>query len=628
MVKIDSVFKKDSKSVYVISEIGVNHNGSLEEALKLIDASAEAKVDAVKFQKRNLEKIYSKEILDDPNSAEWTFDYLIPLLKEMELSEDDYRVIKKKCNDLNVDLIVTPFDEDSAEFVAELGISAFKIASADMVNFPLIEKCASYDHPLIISTGMWDEETIRQCVDHYNSKNIKFVLLLANSTYPSPYESLNLSFYNTLKEIHPYYGYSGHERGIFIPVAAAAMGARIVEKHITFDRHSEGPDHKASMYPEEFSKMVQDLRSLELAMGERKDVNQAETLAKEAFAKSAVAIVDLEEGHVLKPEDIELRCPGKGIFPHEIKDYFGKTLKRKVIKGRYIAKDDFEDELLIKDWSVPKFKKDWGVKCRFHDFDEYSALKSPVIEFHCSDTDLNVEFQGGSKHSQLVVHAPEIVDRKLVDICSDDPVVVEYSIDILQKTIDKTLQIAKNFPKAKPKIVMHLGGMSLDHVMAERPNEMMIERAIDHFKKLSYNNSDVDILPENLPPRPWYLGGQWFQYGFMPSGDMKRFCEHFGLGMTFDLCHAGLYCNHSGISLTDYTKDIKHLISHMHISDAAGIDGEGVQIGDGNVDFDNVLKEMKDHQCSWVTEIWSGHLHNGAGTYKSLHSLSKFSGIL
>lgn len=613
---------------YIVSEIGINHNGSLDVAIELIESSAAAGADAVKFQKRDLKEIYAKKILDNPNSAEWNFDYLIPLLKEFELTRQDYRKIKKKCDSLGLDLIITPFDKKSAEFANELGISAFKISSADMTNYELIEKCASFSLPIIISTGMWSEDDIRRCAEHYDSVGFDYTLLLANSTYPTPYESINLGFLDTLKEIHASVGYSGHERGTFIPVAAVAKGATVIEKHITFDRKSIGPDHKASMYPAEFKDMVENIRNLERAMGSTKEVNQAETLAKEAFAKSAIATVDMKSGQSFSLENIVYKSPGKGIFQHEIDEFLGRQLKRDIKEGEYISKKDFEEIIPIKEWKVPRFSKNWGVKCRFHDYGEYEVVNSPVVEFHCSDTDLDVDFRGKSKHSQLIIHAPEIVDRELVDLCSDDENVVKNSIEVLQKTIDKTLKIAKQFPTAKPKIVMHLGGMSLEHVVGENPNELMIERSIDNFKKLNFDPSDVDILPENLPPRPWYLGGQWFQYGFMPASDMIKFCEYFDLGMTFDLCHAGLYCNHSGKNLNDYSKEVLPYVRHMHISDASGIDGEGVPIGAGNIKFEEIFNTLNPGDFSWVTEIWSGHLYQGSGAYKSMHQLKKYSSLL
>jgi sialic acid synthase SpsE len=436
---------KNYRYTYVIAEIGINHNGSLQEALKLIDAAAESGVDAVKFQKRNLDDLYTKKILNDPNSAEWTFEYLIPILQEVELSESDYYHIKEKCSNLGLDLIITPFDLESADFCNQLNVSAFKIGSADMINFDLIKKCFSYKKPLIVSTGMWTQEEIQGAIDKFKTfGNNDFFMLLANSTYPTPYESINLEFLPTLKTMHNLIGYSGHERGTFIPVSAASLGARIVEKHITFDRTQTGPDHKASMLPSEFKEMVEHLRSLELALGSEKVVNQAEKLAKEVFAKSAYAKEELPVGHILKEEDIYFKSPGKGLYQHEIQEFYGKEIKCKIEKDGFLTNHHFDDVVLVRDWKLPKFSKQWGVKCRFHDFEEYKVLNSPVIEFHCSQKDLDMDFKGFSKSSQLVMHAPEIFDRKLVDLCSEDPEVIEGSLYLLQRAIDKTVQIAKN----------------------------------------------------------------------------------------------------------------------------------------------------------------------------------------
>ena len=621
--------KKDNHSyVYVISEIGVNHNGDIDTALELIQASKAAGVDAVKFQKRSLEKIYSKKIIDDPNSAEWNIDYLIPILKEVELSKQDYIKIKQKCIDLNLELIITPFDNESAKFCKELGVDAFKISSSDMINYELIRNCAEYKKPVIISTGMWTEEEIKKSVDKFRKiKDLDFFMLLANSTYPTPYESINVRFLTKLKKLHDFVGYSGHERGTFIPIAAQALGAQIIEKHITFDRNQTGPDHKASMLPGEFKKMVEDIRCTSLAMGSEKVVNQSEQLAKESFAKSAYTNKELSAGHELKLDDVEFKSPGKGIFVHQIDEFIGKPLKVNVKKDECISKMHFEETKKIEDWQVPKFSKKWGVKCRFHDFNEYKKLNSPVVEFHCSETDINSNFKTYARDTQLIMHAPEIFGRNLIDICSDDEYVVHESIALLQKSIDKTLEISKYFNKEKPKFVVHLGGMSLNHVVNENCNELFLERAVENFKRLNYNPSDIEILPENLPPRPWYLGGQWFQYGFMTPEDMIRFCDHFKLNMTYDVCHAQLFCNHKHQSLDSYTKKVLPYVSHFHISDASGIDGEGLQIGDGCINFDELMLNIENSHkkdYTWVTEIWSGHLNHGAGCRKSMHNLSKF----
>jgi|TARA_R110002124_G_scaffold125837_2_gene285112 N-acetylneuraminate synthase len=629
---IDNIkLSSDYRYTYIIAEIGINHNGNLSEALKLIQAAHDTGVDAVKFQKRKLENLYTQKILDDPNSAEWTFEYLIPILQEVELSDQDYRDIKNECDKLNLELIITPFDLESAQFCNDLGVTAFKIGSADMINYELIEKCFSFDKPMIISTGMWSEKEIQSAISEFRTfgKN-DFFMLLANSTYPTPYEAINLEFLPKLNSMHNLIGYSGHERGTFIPVAAATLGARIVEKHITFDRTQTGPDHKASMLPEEFNEMVTHLRSLQLALGKNKVVNQAEKLAKETFAKSAYAKVDLLPGHILTEDDIYFTSPGKGIHLHQVQSFYGKELKCKVDKDSFLTSHHFEEIILVKDWKLPQFSKRWGIKCRFHDFEEYKTINSPVVEFHCSQRDMDIDFKGFSNESQLVVHAPEIFDRKLVDICSDDPEIVEGSIYLLQQAIDKTLAISKNFPLKKPKFVVHLGGMSLDQVIKENNTELMMERSVDNFKKLRFNSDDIDILPENLPPRPWYLGGQWFQYGFMFASDMIDFCNHFNFKMTYDICHAALHCHHSNTSLEEYTRRVLPLVSHFHLSDATGIDGEGVQIGEGEVNFDSFFKEIENfnEDFSWVTEIWSGHVNHGAGCRNSMHNLSKYKNII
>ena len=621
--KIKKIFNnEDIKSTYIVAEVGINHNGSLDTAIKLIEAAKEASVDAVKFQKRDLESIYSEEVLSDANSSEWSFEYLIPLLKEVELTKDDYYKIREICDNLELDLIVTPFDEKSAQFLFELGVSAYKIASADMTNLPLLKKCNDFNIPLIISTGMWSDEDISKCAEIYKIDKLNYAFLLAQSTYPASYETLNLKYLERLKEFTPIIGYSGHERGTFIPVAAVAMGCKIIEKHITFDVNQKGPDHKASMLPDEWKEMVYQIRMLEKAMGSTKHINQAEIQNKEAFAKSAVPIRDLPVGHVLIKADLAYKAPGKGIFPHEIHDYIGKVLKKPVKKDHYIGKTDFEETTAIVDWEKFTFSKKWGVKCRFHDYEEYKVLNSPCIEFHCSQTDLDVDFRTEASTSELIIHAPEIFDRQLVDICSDDEDIVVKSLDVLQRSIDKTMEISKYFPKAKPKLVMHLGGMFLNK-RELTDTKRLTQIAMKNFKKLKYDSEKIDILPENLPPRPWYLGGEWFQHGFMLVEDMKTFCEEFNLGITYDICHASLYCNEFGIDLADYTKEIMPIVKHIHISDAYGNNGEGVQIGEGSIDFDKVLKEVQEYQFTWVPEIWSGHLHHGAGTYKCMQILNE-----
>ncbi len=629
MNKLKQVITGKSNSTYIIAEIGINHNGSRETAIDLIYKAKEANVDAVKFQKRDLKAIYGEDILEDPNSHEWSFEYLIPILKEMELSFHDYAAIKKTCDNLDLDLIITPMDEESVDVIKHFDISGVKIASADMTNFSLIRKCSKLNLPFIISTGMWTEDDIKDCANYYKKLGIDYSFLLANSTYPSPYEDLNLNFIPKLNQFSNVVGYSGHERGSFIPISAITLGAKIIEKHITLDRNQKGPDHKASMLPEEWKEMVSNIRDLEKSLGSEKGVNQAEMLNKEVFAKSAYSNEEFKQGHVLLEKDVYFRSPGKGIFEHQLPNFVGRELKNDIPLDKCISKEDFETITRINDWRKFDFEKKWGVKCRFHDYEKYKVLKAPVMEFHCSESDLDLDFDVVNTDSELIIHAPEIVEREIVDICSKDARIIEKSLDILQRTIDKTIEMSSNWPLAKPKMVVHLGGMSLDKIEEKKykvnslsTHEEMISIAIENFKRLNYSKNEIDILPENLPPRPWYLGGEWFQYGYGPSSDMIKFCKEFGLKMTFDLSHAQLWCNLEGITLRQYAEEVMPYVAHVHISDAVGLNGEGVQINEGEVDFKSIMSLFKSYDFSWVTEIWSGHLHEGCGTYKAMCDLN------
>jgi N-acetylneuraminate synthase len=626
--KIDRLFESAHPPVYLIAEIGINHNGSLETALRLVEAARDAGADAVKFQKRDLEALYPPALLADPNGAEWSFHYVLPILQRCELDAAAYAAIGRRCAELGLDLIVTPFDQASAAFVRELGVPAIKIASADMPNFDLIRTCAAAGRPLLVSTGMWRVDEIEQCVAVYRTLADRFALLLCNSTYPAPYESIGLGVLRHLRTLAPVVGYSGHERGHFVPIAAVALGARIVEKHLTFDREQEGPDHRASLTPPEFARMAEEIRHLECALGGRKTVGQAEILNRELFGKSATARRALAAGVRLSRRDITFRGPGKGLFPHQIDRFYGRRLGRAVAAGETVTARHFDGERDDRGWEGLRFAKSWGLKCRFHDYEGYRQLGCRLLEFHLSDEDLQATLVDGSAGTSLVVHAPEIRGRQLVDLCASDAASGEASVALLQRTIDRTIALGRLWGGGRPKLVVHLGGMLPTEARGPDVGEAMLRRAQERFGQLRFSADDIEILPENLPPRPWYLGGEWYQYGFVTSDQMIRFCAEFGLGMTFDLCHAQLHCSLAGGDLVAYARRVAPRVRHVHISDALGVREEGLQIGDGEIDFGAVLEPLRPIDFSWVPEIWRGHQEGGRGALRALRALEPYAGVL
>lgn len=607
---------------FIIAEAGVNHNGSLEMALELVDVAAEAGADAVKFQKRVLENLYPPALLNNPNSAEWAFQYMLPVLKKTELSHDDFRKIKTHCEQRDIRFMCTPWDEDSLKFLDELGQDAVKVASADLVNFPLLAKMVATGKPIIVSTGMATPIEIDRTVCFLRERQAQFALLHCVSTYPAPFESLNLRFIETLKQYGVPIGYSSHERGIVIPIVALAFGASIIEKHITLDRTLPGPDHPASLEPQGMGKLVRDIRNAEIALGcNHKRLSSMEKLNRQVLRKSLVAAHFLPSGTLVTEEMIKTKGPGKGLTPQRVNELLGATLDRDVEEDDYFTEGDLRphfDKVMM----VNQFRHPWGLKARFHDLADAIDQKPRLIELHFSEADVDHPFQPPEEpySQQLFIHAPEFFDQKLLDLATFDEERREQSIDLLQRTIDKTVQLKPHFTSVGG-IVIHVGGMSMDKPVAN--HQKLLQRAADAFKRL--DGHGLVLLPENLPPRPWYLGGQWFQNIFIRPEEMIEFCQELNVGMTLDLSHAQLYCTAYDRSLREYIDLCLPYTTHLHIADASGIDGEGIQIGEGVIEWEPILERLAHAEFTWVPEIWSGHLHNGAGFIEAVNRLNHYS---
>ena len=266
-VRIGNKLVGDGQPVYIIAEIGINHNGSLEIAKQLIDAAVDCGCDAVKFQKRTVEIVYSPEELD--RLRESPFGLTNGDLKRgLEFGEEEYQEIDKYCRDKGIDWLASCWDEDSVDFIERFNPPAYKIASASLTDDNLLRHHRKYRRPIILSTGMSDMALIEHAVDVLGKEDL--IILHCTSTYPSKNEELNLKAILTLKEKYPDIpiGYSGHEVGLATSLAAAALGACIIERHITLDRSMWGSDQAASVEPQGMKRLVRDIRSIEAAMGD------------------------------------------------------------------------------------------------------------------------------------------------------------------------------------------------------------------------------------------------------------------------------------------------------------------------------------------------------------------------
>ncbi|QDI88785.1 N-acetylneuraminate synthase [Candidatus Nitrosopumilus sp. SW] len=329
---------------YIIAEIGVNHNGDLTLAKKLIDVAVDAGANAVKFQKRNLQSLYRKEALENPNIESQGFEILLAELKEVELSKEDYFDIVNYCKEKKITFLCTPWDIPSVDFLEQINTPAYKIASGDMTNFPLIKYISKTRKPMIISTGMSKIEEIEKMVNFVKKLEIPFILLHANSTYPSPIESLNVSLIpEYAKKFNVPIGFSDHEIGIIGSLTAANIGAVVIERHITLDKKMKGLDHSSSLEPNEFKELVTMIRLSEKAKGKPiKKMTRAEVLQREVVSKSIVCMSDIDEGEIFSEENIEVKGPEKGLSAQYFFDIIGKKSPRKIQIGEYLLEDDMK----------------------------------------------------------------------------------------------------------------------------------------------------------------------------------------------------------------------------------------------------------------------------------------------
>jgi N-acetylneuraminate synthase len=623
-IKIGDRFIGEGESTFIIAEIGLNHNGQLSLAKKLIDIAVESKVDAVKFQKRDLSSLYKHDILENPLLGEQSLQYILPILKKFELTNEEFIEINEYCKSKGIIFLCSAWDKKSVDFLESLEIPLYKMASPDLTNFDLLEYIASKKKPIILSTGMSSLSEIENTINFLNEKKCQLVLLHCNSTYPASFYDINLKFMNTLlNKFNLPVGYSGHERGIAISTAAVVMGACVIERHLTLDRTMVGPDHAASLEPRGFIKLVRDIRNLEKSLGSgTKWFSRGEIINKETLGKSLVSATDIPEGVSIQREMITAKGPGKGVSPQRLFDLIGKKSIRDIKKDTYFLEQDFgEDYTKISNFSFPK---KWGIIVRYNDIDNLNRFDPKIIEFHLSDKDIGFDISKLKQYPQeVVVHSPEYNGDHLLDFCSLDKATREMSVSFAQKVIDVAVELKNKFngtPRLGPKLIFHPGGMDCDDELKDKNS--LYKNLENSLKQL--NSKGVEILIENMPPLPWYFGGEWHHSVFMDPYEIRDFCKKTGYNIVLDLSHAKLYCNYKKMDLVEYCNILKPFTRHIHLADAGGLNGEGLQIGEGEIDFKRLLPFLKDLDVCWIPEIWQGHKFSGEGFFTALNKINDY----
>lgn len=329
-------------NVFIIAEAGVNHNGDIEIAKKLVDKAVEAGADAVKFQTFKAHNLVSK----DAKKARYQImaakdkkESQLEMLQKLELSAEKHEILINYCKEKNIEFLSTPFDCESIKLLVHFGLKILKIPSGEITNYPYLCEIAKTKKDIIMSTGMSSLSEVEAAVQILKTHGSgKLTLLHCNSEYPTSMKDVNLNAMLTLKEkFHLEVGYSDHTQGIEVPIAAVAMGASVIEKHFTLDKTMDGPDHKASLEPEELKQMVRAIRNIEAALGSgEKTPSESEIPNRDIVRKSIVASKKIKSGEIFSEDNLTTKRPGNGISPMMWEKVLGQAAKR----------DYGEDELI------------------------------------------------------------------------------------------------------------------------------------------------------------------------------------------------------------------------------------------------------------------------------------------
>jgi N-acetylneuraminate synthase len=620
----------EGSPAFVIAEIGNNHNGSVDLARRLVDLAAEAGADAVKFQLRDLDALYrqgSASSEGEDLGAQYTLD----LLSRFSLPAEALFTVFDHCRERGIDVMCTPWDTPSVAALADYGIPALKIASADLTHHSLLRDAGSRGLPLVLSTGMSREGEIRETAALLRGLGTSFAMLHCQSAYPAPYKDVNLAYMDRLAEIGQcVVGYSGHERGYHVPVAAVARGAKIIEKHFTVDVSMEGNDHKVSLLPGEFAEMVRWIRETEESIGDRapREVSTGELMNRVNLAKSLVAARPLSKGQIVREADVDVKSPGRGLQPNSLPQLLGRTLGRDLAKGDFFFAGDLAD--VVPSGRDFAFRRPWGLPVRYHDHAALVRDCTPgFLEFHFSYKDLEVDVDSVFTRPldmAFTTHLPDLFSGDfIVDLASPDDGVWERSIAEVQRTIDVTRSLTRWFLRAdEPIMVVTMGGFTTDaHVTAER-RPAMYERIASALARL--DTAGIRLAAQTLPPYPWLMGGQQFHNLFLDPVDTAEFARSTGVGLCLDISHSKLAANHLRMPFSEAVELLAPHAVHLHLVDAKGVDGEGIQVGEGEVDW-GALAQQLDRLAKgvgFIPEIWQGHVNSGEGFWTALERLEQW----
>lgn len=612
--------------MYYIAEIGKNSDGDLGRCEFLLRAVARAGADAVRFAHFSLPDSVHPDALSPAAERAWSLKLELPFRAEKLFSPDQYRTVLGWCTELGIDFIGTPWDLPSLEMFRECGVRHFKVNSLNAHHAPLLSRVLQVAERAYLSTGGLSERQVRDLCASVPLADHDVVLMHAVTAYPAPGSVINMRALEVLRRYHPMVGYSSNDVLDTTFLAAQAMGAAFIDKHVHLT-DSDGPAHRASATVARFGAEIARVAEFSAILGRSsKQESRGEMANRDVLAKGLVMARDVPTGTPIAPADLALQLPPKGMLAESWHNVVGARATRDLTQGSYLfssdvsprrrgtaGNEDGQGDSLGERGLVPGTR---GVVVRLKDIEEMTAGRDfDYVEVHYAAGDLNRPDTCRDYDLDLAVHVPEYACGVLLDLCSYDEALRRYSIEVINQVMDKARGLKRHFSRCTDDVrfVIHPGALTFPALLGDPRRQY--DLFADSMRLL--DTSGLHVLVENMTPFAWFIDGDWSprqgqSNSFMEPRAMAEFLEAHGYSMCLDLCHAKLYCNHAGIELSDYMRTVKPYVRHIHFSDCTGIDGEGVQLGDGEIDWFEVCEAFANYEHGWTPEIWNGHHDHGS----------------
>ena len=600
-----------SKS-YLIAEIGINHNGNFEVAQHLIKSAFDSGANAIKFQYRNLTRAYgatSNEIGDEILKIEITKNSL-----KVEEIIDLYRYAKS----FNLDVGISFFDvfdiKDFNSFIDQFDF--FKIPSVELTNLNLIESFYKYNKPILISTGAHSENEIERVFKQITYEN--WIPMHCVSNYPVSEINSKLGYINYMQKTwNRSIGYSSHDENWEICILAFSLGAKVIERHITLDKNQFGLDHSTSSTPEEFKKLANIMANVDeiLSGNSKREINQGELINLQNLSKSFFAKRPINSGEHFNLVDFEYKHPRVGLSKADVQTLVGKKLVQFCKQGAALTEAHFRSPTQIPSDLIELCnKKKISLPIRLHDYEEIQdKFKIENYELHLSSADVMKleKFKKLSNRHSFTIHLPDYQDStRLLNPFTDEYKNKKESINIIRKVKDFASKLSE---VQNDKVTV---------VASFSPRDGFLHNFYENCQglQLEFAESGLDIAFQWLPPFAWYFGGSVKLNAFNKLSDVGYILQN-NLNICLDTSHLLMSAKYFEYDPSLVLKLLQNQILHFHLADATGIDGEGVHLGQGDVENQDFLHEVLGYPQRKVLEVWQGHLNLYQGFFDAIFSV-------